>query len=246
MGGRVKRKLENFAFFPEPTLAPQARTEAPLRPRTEAQRRYIAAIQHAVLTFGIGPAGTGKTYIAARLAADAIAMRRIERVIVTRPVVEAGESLGFLPGELDEKFEPFFAPVREVFESRLGRGHVDALVNSGRIMACPLAYMRGRTFRDAFVLLDEAQNVSPVQMKLFLTRIGENATVVVDGDPEQCDIGAPHGLLEALARLQGLPGVAVVGFERRDIVRSDLAQQIVEAYAQPLALKAAAAAGHLH
>ena len=188
------------------------------------------AIQSSSLVFGLGPAGTGKTFIAAMMAADALAEKRVERVIVTRPVVEAGESLGYLPGTQEEKFDPYFAPVRQVFERRLGKSRVDYLVKHKIIETMPLAYMRGHTFENCFVLFDEAQNATKTQMKLFLTRVGEYSTVVVNGDVKQRDISKADGLEDAIHRLQKIPGVKVVQFEASDIVRSGLVQRIVQAY----------------
>src|SRR5690554_2607167 len=161
----------------ETAYAP-ARASQPLRAFNEAQQRYINAIKTHPLTFGIGPAGTGKSYCAGALAAEALESGRIERSIITRPAVEAGEKLGFLPGELDDKFAVYIDAFRDILNERLGRGVVDYCLRHGRIVGAPLAYMRGKTFsQNAFVILDEAQNTSPTQMKMFLTRIGENCKV---------------------------------------------------------------------
>lgn len=214
----------------EPRQTPMRRSAAPLQAQTAAQARYMAAIASNTITFGIGPAGTGKTFIAATMAADLLERKEIRRIIITRPAVEAGESLGFLPGELDEKYEPFFRPVRDVLERRMGAGALEYMVKAKTIEALPLAYMRGMTLDDAFILLDEAQNTTPTQMKLFLTRIGENATVVVDGDLSQKDIPGPSGLIDAARRLQGLPGVGFVTFTEDDVVRSGIVQDIVRRY----------------
>lgn len=212
---------------------PSPKRVAPLEPKNEAQKRYINAIKNFILVFGLGPAGTGKTYIAGAMAAQALSERRTERIIITRPAVDAGESLGFLPGELDEKYEPYIAAFRDVLNERLGKSHVDNLIKNGRIEAAPLAYMRGRTFKNAFVILDEAQNATPEQMKLFLTRIGEGCHVIVNGDESQVDIKGLSGLIDAVQRLTKLASVKVIKFSTADIVRSGLVQEIVEAYGKP-------------
>jgi phosphate starvation-inducible PhoH-like protein len=206
------------------------RDTSPLEALTPRQQDYINAIRSNPLTFGIGPAGTGKTWIAASIASQLLEDREVDRIIVTRPAVEAGEELGHLPGELSEKWAPYFAPVRHVLERRLGKGAVEMYLKSERIVIMPLAYMRGHTFQNSFVLLDEAQNTTPSQMKLFLTRIGEGSRIAVDGDLSQRDIRGPSGLTDALGRVRHLPGVGVVKFDRSDVVRSGLVQQIVEAY----------------
>lgn len=202
----------------------------PLEARTQSQGQYIAAIQSSQLIFGIGPAGTGKTYIASVLAADALAEHRVKRLIVTRPALEAGESLGYLPGTLNEKFDPYFWPVREVLNRRLGTTFVDYLIKRKQVEVMPLAYMRGVTFRECFVIFDEAQNATPFQMKMFLTRIGEHSKVVVNGDLRQSDLVGQNGLSEASRLLYGVKGVRAVEFTREDIVRSGLTARIVEAY----------------
>jgi len=215
-----------------PQLPTQVRT-APLEPRSETQKRYIAAIKSFSLVFGLGPAGTGKTYIAAALAAQSLQNKQVEKIIITRPAVEAGESLGYLPGEKEEKYEPWIAPFREVLEERLGKTFVEYLLREGKIEAAPFAYMRGRTFKNCFVILDEAQNATPEQMKLFLTRMGEGARVVVNGDESQVDLHGPSGLTDAVGRLRGLGSVKVIQFSRADVIRSKLVAEIVEAYESP-------------
>lgn len=201
-----------------------------LRAQTEAQGHYILQIQKKWLTFGIGPAGTGKTYVCAALAAQALLEGKTERLIVTRPAVEACESLGFLPGELDQKFDPYFAPFRDVLDEWLGKSHVDGMIRSGKIVATPMAYMRGKTFKNAYVILDEAQNTTPNQMKLFLTRIGEDTKVVVNGDLAQSDLRGRNGLEDAIERLQHIEMVGISRFSRDDIVRSGLVRAVLEAY----------------
>ncbi len=205
--------------------------KSPLKPRTTAQKRYINAIKTHMLTFGIGPAGTGKSYCAGALAAQALESGTIERIILTRPAVEAGEHLGFLPGDLDEKFAAYIDAFRDILNERLGAGTVNYCLRHGRIVAAPLAYMRGKTFnRETFVILDEAQNTSPGQMKMFLTRIGEDCKVVVNGDIRQSDIGGKNGLEDAIERVAGLPGVHIHQFERHDIVRSGLVRDLIDRY----------------
>ena len=223
----LSSKMEDFA------RDVHRRDDSPLEAFTPVQGRYIEAISTNQLTFGIGPAGTGKSFVATCLAADALMDQRVERIIITRPVVEAGEELGFLPGELSEKVQPYFAPVRAILERRLGRGACEMFMKNGRIEFMPLAYMRGHTLDNSFIILDEAQNTTPSQMKLFLTRLGENTRVVVDGDPRQKDLAGPSGLIDALKRLRGIPSIDVVEFTRKDVVRSGLVQHIVEAYEEP-------------
>lgn len=205
----------------------------PIEPQNDAQRRYINAISHFQLTFATGPAGTGKTWLAAALAAAALKDGRIEKIIITRPAVEAGENLGFLPGEIEDKFDPFLQPFKDVLNERLGKSHVEYLIRAGRIEAAPLAYMRGRTFKNAIIILDEAQNTTPTQMKMFLTRIGEGTKVIVNGDLAQKDVRGESGLEDAVARLSFIPAVKHVRFSSRDIVRSGLVQEIVSAYDAP-------------
>ncbi len=211
-----------------------SRSPAPLTARTPAQRRYIEAIRNHCLTFGIGPAGTGKSYCAGALAAQALEAGQIDRIILTRPAVEAGEQLGFLPGDLHEKFSPYIDAFRDILNARLGAGTVEYCLRHGRIVASPLAYMRGKTFDErTFVVLDEAQNTTPAQMKMFLTRIGEDSRVVVNGDVRQSDIRGRNGLEDAIGRLAGVPGVHVHCFERADIVRSGLVREIIDRYEPP-------------
>lgn len=208
----------------------QKLNKEPLRPQTDAQKRYMSAIDNFTLTIATGPAGTGKTFVAASMAAKALQDGEIDKIIITRPAVEAGESLGFLPGELEEKFDPYLQPFREVLEERLGKSQVKMFMKNGHIDARPLAYMRGSTFKNAFVILDEAQNTTPTQMKMFLTRIGHNCKVIVNGDMQQCDLKGPSGLLDAVRRVTYIPEVKHIVFERSDIVRSGIVQEIVCAY----------------
>lgn len=206
------------------------RSKEPLRPRTENQRKYLNAMQHATITFGLGPAGTGKTYVCAAYAAQEMEAGRAYKLIITRPAVEAGENLGFLPGEKDEKFAPYLAPFRDVLDERLGKSFVDYLLKAGRIEAAPLAYMRGRTFKDAIVILDEAQNTTPEQMKMFLTRIGEDCKVIVNGDVRQKDIKGASGLEDAVRRLAWIPQVSTIEFKVEDVVRSGIVSDVIQSY----------------
>jgi phosphate starvation-inducible PhoH-like protein len=208
-----------------------SRLPEPLTPKTLSQQHYIQAIYHHCLTFGIGPAGTGKSYCAGAIAAKALESGQIERIILTRPAVEAGEQLGFLPGAVDEKFAVYIDAFRDILNERLGAGTVDYCLRHGRIVAAPLAFMRGKTFNaKTFVILDEAQNTSVAQMKMFLTRIGEGCKVVINGDIKQSDIRGINGLADAVTRLAGLPSVYVHEFERADIVRSGLVRDIIDLY----------------
>lgn len=207
----------------------------PIKARTDAQSRYIASFKGKKLTIATGPAGTGKTWVCAALAADALRDKQVEKIILTRPAVEAGEEMGFLPGDLDEKFDPYMTPFKEVLIERLGTGAFEYHMRMGNIEAAPLAYMRGRTFRNAIVILDEAQNTTPVQMKMFLTRIGEDCKVIVNGDTGQKDIRGMSGLEDAINRITWIPEVGHVRFTKADIVRSGLVQEIVESYEDPVA-----------
>jgi phosphate starvation-inducible PhoH-like protein len=209
---------------------PVRAARAPLVPLTDTQRRYGAAILASRVVFGIGPSGTGKTWYAAALAADKLAAGEIEKIIVTRPAKEAGESLGFLKGDMDEKYEPYFRPVREALEERLGSGQVEYMIKAGIIEARPLAFMRGSTLKNAWVIADEMQNSTIEQMKMFLTRIGKGATFIVNGDVEQNDINRRSGLEDAAKRLAHLRMVEVVNFTVADIVRDPMCQAIAETY----------------
>ncbi len=225
----------------EETFVPTPRKLAvePLKAKTPTQERYIKAIKNAVLTIGTGPAGTGKTFIAGSLACEGILAGTLEKIIITRPAVEAGEKLGFLPGEIEDKYGPYIAAFMGVLNERLGKTRVEYMLKNGTIEAVPLAYMRGLTFKRAFVIMDEAQNATPAQMKLFLTRIGEDAVVVANGDLDQIDIPGPSGLQDAIDRLSFMPSVRVVRFGMKDVVRSGFCQEVVEAYAAEPIPKAA-------
>jgi len=225
--GQVVTRYEDPRDYGQPRISqPPKRPEA----KTEAQGRYLSAFMSAELIFGTGPAGTGKTYVAGAWAADQLADRRYDRVIITRPAVETGSPMGFLPGELEEKYAPFLEPFKQVMIERMGRGAFECALKNERISPQPLAYMRGATFKNAIVILDEAQNTTPEEMKMFLTRIGEDCIVIVNGDVQQIDIKGPSGLLDALNRVSHLDQVRVVEFTEDDIVRSGLVKAILTAY----------------
>ena len=208
-----------------------------VQPRSTNQRRYLEAMEHHNLVFGLGAAGTGKTYLAAAAAVRALRSGEARRLIVTRPVVEAGERLGFLPGDLQAKLDPYMRPVYDALYDLLSFEDVQRLEETGVLEIAPLAYMRGRTLAHAFVILDEAQNTTVAQMKMFLTRLGEGSRMVVTGDPSQTDLEGPKpsGLIDAVRRLRGFAGIGVVEFSGRDIVRHPLVEQIVRAYEGPRA-----------
>jgi phosphate starvation-inducible PhoH-like protein len=211
----------------------QRANHKPFQPKTDAQEAYANAIDVYDLVFARGPAGTGKTYVAASLAAEAMQDRLIEKIIITRPCVGAEEEYGFLPGDMGEKTQPWAKPVIDVLVEKLGAGAVEYMLESEQIEIAPLGMMRGTTFNNAFVIFDEAQNATVGQMKLFLTRIGENVKIVVDGDPdEQVDI-AGSGFDDAWDRMWGHPQVGFVRFEVEDIVRSGLARDVLLRYRQP-------------
>lgn len=201
-----------------------------LRPKTLGQRRYIEAVRTHTVTFALGPAGTGKTYLAMAMAVAALKRREVGRIVLCRPVVEAGESLGYLPGTLQEKLDPYVRPLYDALFDMTDMEKGNALIEQGVIEIAPLAYMRGRTLNDAFVILDEAQNTTPEQMKMFLTRLGFRSKFVVTGDGSQRDLTGPSGLTDARRALEGVDGIAFVDLGRDDIVRHALVARIVAAY----------------
>ncbi len=203
-----------------------------LAPKTVNQRRYIDAIENHDLTFGIGPAGTGKTYLAVAMAVAAYLNKRVSRIVLTRPAVEAGEHLGFLPGTLQQKIDPYLRPLYDALFDMIDAEKVEKLVERNVIEIAPLAFMRGRTLNDCFIILDEAQNTSIEQMKMVLTRQGFNSKMVVTGDQTQIDLpsGKKSGLLHAAEVLRGVEGIAFVAFNDKDVVRHALVQRIVKAY----------------
>lgn len=203
-----------------------------IRIKTLGQRQYIMAIRQNDLVFGIGPAGTGKTYLAVVMAVNALKNGQVNKIILTRPAVEAGESLGFLPGDLKEKVDPYLRPLYDALNDVLGAEHTQRLIERGTIEIAPLAYMRGRTLDDAFVILDEAQNTTHAQMKMFLTRLGFSSKMVITGDQTQIDLpkGAKSGLIAAEKILLGVNGISFVFLEQSDVVRHPLVGRIIEAY----------------
>jgi len=203
-----------------------------ITPRSPAQGDYIKALSSYELVFGLGPAGTGKTYLAVAVAASMLTSGRVDRIILSRPAVEAGERLGFLPGDVREKVDPYLRPLYDALHDMLPADQVMKRLGNGEIEIAPLAFMRGRTLSNAFIILDEAQNTTPVQMKMFLTRLGENSRMAVTGDLTQIDLplGARSGLADAIDVLAGVTGITLVHFTDRDVVRHDLVTRVVRAY----------------
>ena len=222
--GRVQELTENF-------IAITAKGR-PVRPKTLGQKEYLKAIQTHPITFGVGPAGTGKTYLAVAMAVKSFKSKDVERILLTRPAVEAGEKLGFLPGDLQNKVDPYLRPLYDGLYDMLGPETFQRLLEKQTIEVAPLAYMRGRTLDNAFIILDEAQNTSPEQMKMFLTRMGSGSKVVVTGDVTQIDLPdkSRSGLVDALAVLKNIDGIAQIRFSEKDVVRHRLVQEIVKAY----------------
>jgi len=202
-------------------------------PRSPQQARYIEAMARDELVFGLGPAGTGKTYLAVAAAVAMLLGGKVDRIVLSRPAVEAGERLGFLPGDMREKVDPYLRPLYDALNDTMAPDQVARRIETGEIEIAPLAFMRGRTLANAFVILDEAQNTTPMQMKMALTRLGENSRMVVTGDLTQIDLppGQPSGLRDALETVEGLPGIGQVTFTDADVVRHPLVARIVRAYA---------------
>lgn len=203
---------------------------SPLVAKTDNQRLFIESYRKNKVTYAKGPAGVGKTYLCGRLAADSLREGEVEQIILTRPAVEAGEEFGFLPGELDAKFQPYIEPFIDVLEEVFGGSHVPAMIKSNRIRAIPLGFMRGRTFKNAVVILDEAQNATPKQMKMFLTRIGEGCKMIINGDSTQKDIPGISGLDDGIRVTGHLYEIGCVSFTDADSVRSDLVGRVLKAY----------------
>lgn len=208
----------------------------PVKPKTLGQKNYCAAIKQNTITIGVGPAGTGKTYLAVAMAVTAFRAGQVNRIILTRPAVEAGEKLGFLPGDLQQKVDPYLRPLYDALFDMLGSETYQRYLERGNIEVAPLAYMRGRTLDDSFIILDEAQNTSPEQMKMFLTRLGFNSKMVITGDITQVDLpdGKRSGLKDVLRILRNLDDIAQIRFQETDVVRHRLVQSIIKAYEKAL------------
>lgn len=204
----------------------------PVKAKTLGQKKYCTAIQGNTITIGVGPAGTGKTYLAVALAVSSFRSQEVNRIILTRPAVEAGEKLGFLPGDLQQKVDPYLRPLYDALFDMLGAETYQKYVERGNIEVAPLAYMRGRTLDDSFIILDEAQNTTPEQMKMFLTRLGFGSKMVITGDVTQIDLpdGKKSGLKEVLRILRGIDDIAQIRFTEKDVVRHKLVQDIIKAY----------------
>ena len=204
----------------------------PIRSKTLGQRAYVEAVRKHELTLAVGPAGTGKTYLAMAMAVVALKAKEVERIVLTRPAVEAGEKLGFLPGDMTQKVDPYLRPLYDALHELMGADSYQRLAERGTVEVAPLAFMRGRTLSDAFIILDEAQNATSEQMKMFLTRLGANSRCIVTGDVSQTDLpkDKKSGLVEAVNVLRNVEGVAIVELTARDVVRHELVQRIVQAY----------------
>lgn len=235
----VSSAIHAYASNPSAALSdifqkaiPVSSRKRPVAPKNETQRRYIEAIRQYDIVFGIGPAGTGKTYLAMATAVSALLRREVSRIILVRPAVEAGEKLGFLPGDLYEKVNPYLRPLYDALYDMIETEKANKLVERGDIEIAPLAFMRGRTLNDSFIILDEAQNTTTEQMKMFLTRLGFNSKTVVTGDITQIDLpsGRNSGLIEVQKILEGIEGIRFMYFTNRDVVRHKLVQQIIKAY----------------
>ncbi len=230
--GMVKDgKLEELAAFDEDCFLVTVKGK-PIKAKTLGQKRYVDAIRKNTVVLGVGPAGTGKTYLAVAMAVKALKNHEVSRIILTRPAVEAGERLGFLPGDLQSKIDPYLRPLYDALYEMLGPENCARLIEKMTIEIAPLAYMRGRTLDDAFIILDEAQNTTPEQMKMFLTRLGNGSKIVVTGDLTQTDLpyGQKSGLAAAVHILEGIEDIAIHQFTERDVVRHRLVQKIILAY----------------
>ena len=224
-------KTEELASYDEECICITTRGK-PIKAKTVGQRKYIEAIKKNTVVMGVGPAGTGKTFLAVAMATKALRAKEVNRIILTRPAVEAGEKLGFLPGDLQNKIDPYLRPLYDALYEMLGPETYQKYVEKGTIEIAPLAYMRGRTLDDSFIILDEAQNTTPEQMKMFLTRLGFNSKAIVTGDITQIDLpfGKKSGLKEAIKILDGVEDIAVHRFTEKDVVRHRLVQRIITAY----------------
>ena len=203
-----------------------------IRPKTLGQKKYVDAIKRSSIVFGVGPAGTGKTYLAVALAVYALKNKEIDKIILTRPAVEAGEKLGFLPGDMNEKVDPYLRPLFDALQEMMGQDAYLRHIERGSIEIAPLAYMRGRTLSNSFIILDEAQNTTKEQMKMFLTRMGENSRIVVTGDVTQIDLpkNVKSGMIDAIEVFDGVEGIEIVKLTAKDVVRHELVTRIIQAY----------------
>jgi len=234
-GAAAKRRRGKTAAEPRGTLAEDTLIRTQKRvitPRSPTQAEYVRALQNSELVFGLGPAGTGKTYLAVAVAVARLLAGEVDRIILTRPAVEAGERLGFLPGALEEKVDPYMRPMYDALYDMMPGDRVVKRRDAGEIEIAPLAYMRGRTLANSFVILDEAQNTTPMQMKMFLTRMGENSRMVVTGDPSQVDLplGTKSGLIDAMDILADVAEIATIEFSHADVVRHPMVTRVVRAY----------------
>jgi phosphate starvation-inducible PhoH-like protein len=229
--GPARERAESFRDVQGDVIAVSTK-KRPIRPKSLGQKRYLEAIRGDDIVFGIGPAGTGKTYLAMAMAVTALLHREVNRIILCRPAVEAGEKLGFLPGTLSEKIDPYLRPLYDALFDMLETERATRLIEQGTIEIAPLAFMRGRTLNESFIILDEAQNTTSEQMKMFLTRLGFGSKAVITGDITQVDLpaGRLSGLIEVRAILKGIPGIQFVYFSEEDVVRHELVQRIVRAY----------------
>ncbi len=236
--GAIRQAIAQGSLFdfdasqPRPAFEEINLRKRPVRARTEAQSAYMRALKRHSLVFGIGPAGTGKTWLAVAQAIQMFERKEVDRIVLSRPAVEAGERLGFLPGDMREKVDPYLRPIYDALHDLMDPRIVERALEQGDIEIAPLAFMRGRTLANACVILDEAQNTTSMQMKMFLTRLGENSRMIVTGDPSQVDLppGQISGLAEATRLLKGVEGIGMVEFAAADVIRHELVQRIVEAY----------------
>lgn len=237
-GGTLEQVIlvaENGQSLPIETDSPalgEVSLPGRLKPKTPGQKQYVEAIAAHDITFGIGPAGTGKTYLAVAMAVAFLKAKKVKRIVLTRPAVEAGERLGFLPGDIQAKVDPYLRPLYDAIFDMIDAERFDQYIQSGIIEVAPLAFMRGRTLNDAFIILDEAQNTTPEQMKMFLTRMGFNSRVVITGDITQIDLpkAQKSGLVEAMRTLKGIQGIMQQYFRESDVVRHPLVARIIKAY----------------
>lgn len=229
--GYISREQNDLGTHPEGVILFGTRGN-PIKPKTANQQRLVAAVRENDLVFALGPAGTGKTYISVALAVRALKNKEVRKIIITRPAVEAGENLGFLPGDLKEKIDPYLRPIYDALHDMVPFEKLRAYMEKEVIEIAPLAYMRGRTLNNAFILLDEAQNTTPMQMKMFLTRMGPDSKMIVTGDGSQVDLPSNQrsGLKEAVNFLEGVPGISIVELSGKDVVRHRLVRDIIEAY----------------